>query len=66
MTTTMQWRRAGDTAMRCDPWTVGKVIVRGETSYELWHDKQPAVVGRFKSFDAAKAEAERIELAGQA
>ena len=51
--------------MRLDPWTVAKVCVKGVFYYELWHDKQPAMVGRFSSFDLAKHEVQRLEMAGQ-
>ena len=61
----MKWQRSGDTAMRCDPWTIAKVRIKGQMVYELWHDKFPAVVGRFDNFDAAKADAEQREMAGQ-
>ena len=65
---TMKWHRTGDTAMRCEPWTVSRITVRGVNFYELWHDKQPqdsAPWGRFSSFDAAKHAAEQTEIAGQ-
>jgi len=58
------WRRIGETAMSCPPWQVGKVTVNGVVSYELWHEKQPGMVGRFDSFDQAKAAAERMDLEG--
>ena len=58
----MNWVRSGTTAMSCPPWTVGKVTVRGVASYELWHDKQPGIVGRFSTFPAAMHEAERLQL----
>ena len=64
----MQWKRTGETAMRCEPWTVARVTVRGVNLYVLWHDKQPASVGCFgvyPSFDEAKKAAEQAELAGQ-
>jgi len=60
------WRRVGDTAMSCPPWHVAKVRVMGVLSYELWHEKQPGMVGRFESFDQAKAAAERLEQEGLA
>lgn len=65
MTAPMQWRRLSETAMRCEPWTVAKAVVRGKPLYELWHDKRPEMIGPFPSFDAAKAEAERMEGEGQ-
>lgn len=58
----MNWTRSGLTSMRSEPWTVGKVTVRGAVSYELWHDKQPGMVGHFSTFQAAMREAERIQL----
>lgn len=55
----MIWNRSGTTAMSSPPWHVAKVTVRGMVSYELWHEKQAGMVGRFSAFDAAKHEAER-------
>lgn len=55
----MNWERINDT-MRSAPWTIAKVFVRGVAGYELWHDKQPAMLGRFKSFAEAKAEVSKI------
>lgn len=62
----MTWNRSSATSMRCDPWTVAKVRVHGASIYELWHDKAPEAVGRFDSFDEAKAQAERLEAEGKA
>lgn len=57
--------RQTDYSMRCDPWTVAKVSIKGMFFYELWHDKQPAMVGRYSSFDLAKHAVEEMEAAGQ-
>ncbi len=61
----MKWARSGDTAMRCAPWTVAKVSVKGIFFYELWHDKQAGMLSSFSTFDLAKAEAMKLETAGQ-
>ena len=64
----MKWLRTGDTAMRCEPWTVSRVTVKGVNFYELWHDKQPASAapwGTYASFEIAKHAAEQAEMAGQ-
>ena len=63
----MHWKRTGETAMRCEPWTIARVTVRGINLYELWHDKQPASVGCFgvyQSFDQAKQAAAQAEADG--
>lgn len=62
----MIWEKSGDTAMRCAPWTVAKVKTNGVFFYELWHDKQPEMVGRYASFAVAKFAAADIEMEGQA
>ncbi len=54
------WQRSSDTSMRQAPWTVAKVMVKGNWSYELWHDAMPLPAGRFPSFDAARSAAERM------
>lgn len=64
--TPMHWRRIGETAMSCPPWHVARVTVRSVVSYELWHEKQPAALWRFDTFDQAKAAAERLEQEGLA
>ena len=64
----MTWHRTSETSMRCEPWTVAKVFVGGQPSYELWHDKAPVSAGpwgRYASFAAAKEAAELAEIAGQ-
>lgn len=62
----MKWIRIDDYAMRCDPWTICAIGNNESYSFGLWHDKQPAAVGRFASPALAKAEAMRQELEGQA
>jgi len=52
--------------MRCEPWTVAKITLSGGVSYELWHDKKPAAVGRYASFEEAKIAAAHLESVGQA
>jgi hypothetical protein len=55
--------------MRCEPWTIAKVTVKGINYYELWHDKQPASVGCwgvYPSFDVAKHAAQEAEAEGRA
>ena len=61
----MRWQRTSETSMRCDPWTVARVKVKGVFFYELWHDKQPAAAGRYASFEVAKVAAENFEKDGQ-
>lgn len=58
----MIWTKSGATAMRCEPWTVAKITLSGGVSYELWHDKKPAAVGRYPSFEMAKTAAEKVVL----
>lgn len=63
----MQWQKTSATSMRCEPWTIAKVTVKGINYYELWHDKQPASVGCFgvyQSFDQAKQAAVQAETDG--
>jgi hypothetical protein len=55
----MNWTRNSEESMRCAPWTVCRVRVRSVVQYELWRDDKPACVGRFGSFDEAKAHAEK-------
>lgn len=55
----MVWISQGDYVMRCAPWTVAKVTVRGVVSYELWLDGTPTCAGRYATFDLAKEDAER-------
>ena len=57
----MKWDRISDYAMRCDPWTICAITTGENYSFELWHDKQPAAVGRFASPGMAKAEALKQE-----
>lgn len=57
----MKWDRVSDYAMRCDPWTICGIAAGNGFTFELWHDKQPAAVGRFASPGLAKAEALKQE-----
>ena len=59
MVQSMNWHKTSETSMRCAPWTVAKVSIKGHTVYELWHDNQPSVTGRYDSFAAARADAEK-------
>lgn len=62
----MTWDRPTSYSWRCSPWTVCGVRMNGRAVFELWHDKRPDCVGgEFKTADAARKEAERIEMAGQ-
>ena len=64
----MTWYRTSETSMRCEPWTVARIMLKGGASYELWHDKMPTVAGpwgRYPTFAAAREAAERAEMAGQ-
>jgi hypothetical protein len=61
----MKWSRINDYAQRCDPWTICAIGNSDGYTFELWHDKQPAAVGRFKSPALAKAEAMRQEFEGR-
>ena len=65
MTAKMQWQRVNETCMRCAPWQVARVTLRGAQIYELWHDKTPAMIGRFDTFEAAKNRAMQLEFGGQ-
>lgn len=58
----MNWQRISDYALRCEPWTICAITREEGYTFELWHDKQPAAVGRFASPALAKAEAMRQEL----
>lgn len=62
----MKWLKASESIMTCDPWAVVKVMVKGNPSYDLWHDKRPVMVGSYTTFEQAKAVALREEQAGQA
>lgn len=62
----MKWERIDDYAMRSEPWTICAIAAGNGFTFELWHDKQPAIVGVFGSFDAAKAEAMKQEQEGRA
>jgi hypothetical protein len=62
----MNWQRISDYAWKCEPWTICAIGNSEGYTFELWHDKQPAAVGRFASPALAKAEAMRQELEGQA
>lgn len=65
MTEKMHWTRVNETCMRCAPWQVARVTLRGAQIYELWHDKSPAMIGRFDTFEAAKNRAMQLEFGGQ-
>ena len=57
----MQWKRTGETAMRCEPWTIARVTVRGINLYVLWHDAKPDAIGRYDTFGEARDAARREE-----
>lgn len=64
--TEMRWNRVSDYAQRCEPWTICAITAGDGYTFELWHDKRPAAVGRFPSPGLAKAEAKRMESEGVA
>ena len=66
MSNAMQWKRDGDYAQRCEPWTICAISAGDGYSFELWHDKQPDALGSFPSPGLAKAEAKRLESEGVA
>ncbi len=61
----MKWEKSGETAMRCAPWTVAKVSVKGVNFYELWQDGKPHQIGLYASFEVAKHAITQIEIGGQ-
>lgn len=65
MTIPMRWEDAGDTAVRCSPWTICSIRMGGREVFELWHDKQPARVGEFATAKLAAQEAKRMEEEGR-
>jgi len=66
MSARMTWQRTSDYSIRCEPWTICAIYSGDDCTFELWHDKRPDAVGRFKSPGMAKAEAERLEAGGEA
>ena len=65
MTEARFWRQVGDYAWQCLPWTVCRVRTNGVDSFELWHEKQPHVVGRHGSKEEAFAAARDAEKRGE-
>lgn len=65
MTDARYWRQVSDYAWQCSPWTVCSVSTNGVVSFELWHEKQPRVVGRHASKEEAFAAAKEAEKRGE-
>lgn len=59
------WQRVGAYAIERSPWRIAKSLMDGATLYTLF-DTSGVRYGHFESAEEAKAEAERIEMAGQA
>ena len=53
--------RMSNNAIKIGKLTICLVILQGRKTYELWHDDQPAALGRFDTFSEARDAARREE-----